>query len=917
MRPIKLTISGFGPYAGKVELDFDKLGTGGLYLITGDTGAGKTTIFDAITFALYGEASGKNREPSMLRSKYAPLDVPTEVELTFVNGNKTYYIKRNPEYERKKTRGDGVTVQKPDALLELPDGKVVTGDKNVDKKVREIICVDRDQFSQIVMIAQGDFSKVLLAETKKRQEIFRELFKTENYQKLERMLADEAKELYTQRCNITRSIEQYIGGIQCDETDLLCLDVEKAKTGQMLTSEVLKLVCNLIEEDVNQYDCLSQEQQKIEEKLETVNLMLKEINDYQTAVAAYKKALTQKETTMLLLAEKEAKVEEEKKNSPIKEQKAQEAANVKAQYPQYEKLQEEETAIATLVKRINIDKKSLEDKKSNIEILGVEIAKLKEEQNQKEAAGELLAKASAQKAALEEKKPAAEKTVTDLKRLQKLEKDLKAAQQEFVEANAVAEQMACTFMQMNSAFLKAQAGILAENLSDGTPCPVCGSTQHPNPAKRSGEAPTEEELKTYKEEADEKQKVAQEKSNYAAMMRTNVENLCEQLGEKPENVDVQSKMKEAQEAVSTIQDEIIKTDEDIKRLESDVKRKQQLAQLIPQKESETKLLEQEMQVLAGNVQTNESLVEEKQKQVKAIQGTLKFANKTEAEAFVVSLEKEIENLNHALEVAINDYNNTKATKDTLEGRLVQLQAQTEKKPDADFEQLTGEKAGYESQKKQKSKERETVNARVAANKQIVLEINKKIDTLDTVERKYRWINALSNTANGSITGKLRTKLETYIQMSYFDRILQKANVRLLVMTGGQYELKRQEEDMTLRGDHSLDLAVIDHYNGSIRSVKTLSGGESFKASLCLALGLSDEIQSNAGGIMLETMFVDEGFGSLDDESLQQAMKALNLLAESNRLVGIISHVNELKERIDKQIVVTKDKVGGSTARILE
>ena len=916
MRPIKLTISGFGPYAGKVELDFDKLGTGGLYLITGDTGAGKTTIFDAITFALYGEASGKNREPSMLRSKYAPLDVPTEVELTFINGNKTYYIKRNPEYERKKTRGDGVTVQKPDALLELPDGKVVTGDKNVDKKVREIIGVDKEQFSQIVMIAQGDFSKVLLAETKKRQEIFRELFKTDNYQKLEKILAEEAKELFIQRNNIVRSIEQYIGGIQCDEADLLSLEVEKAKTGQMLTAEVLNLVSTLIETDENRYDCLSEEQQKIEEKLEAVNLMLKEINDYQTAISEYQKALAQKEATMVLLTEKEARVEEEKKNSPIKEQKAQEAATVKAQYPQYEKLQEEETAIATLAKQVSKDKKSLEDKKATIEVLTAEIAKLKEEQSEKETAGELLAKASAQKTTLEEKKQSAEKTVTDWKRLQKFVNELKVAQEDFLNANSVAEKTACTFMQMNSAFLNAQAGILAENLSDGTPCPVCGSTHHPNPAKRSDEAPTEEELKSYKEKADEKQRVAQEKSNYAAGMRTNVENLCEQLGEKMENMDVPGKIKEAQDAVLAIQEEMSKTDADIKRLEADVKRKQQLAQLIPQKEGETKLLEQERQALSGNVQANESLVEEKQKQVKAIQETLKFANQTEAKAFVVSLEKEIANLDRALETAINDYNNTKATKDTLEGQLVQLKAQTEKKPDADFEQLTSEKAGYEAEKKQKAKERETVNARVATNKQIVLEINKKIDTLDTVEKKYRWINALSNTANGNITGKLRTKLETYIQMSYFDRILQKANVRLLVMTGGQYELKRQEEDMTLRGDHSLDLAVIDHYNGSIRSVKTLSGGESFKASLCLALGLSDEIQSNAGGIMLETMFVDEGFGSLDDESLQQAMKALNLLAESNRLVGIISHVSELKERIDKQIVVTKDKIGGSTAKII-
>ena len=909
MRPIKLTISGFGPYAGKVELDFDKLGTGGLYLITGDTGAGKTTIFDAITFALYGEASGKNREPSMLRSKYAPLDVPTEVELTFVNGNQTYYIKRNPEYERKKTRGDGVTVQKPDAMLELPDGKVVTGDKNVDKKVREILGVDRDQFSQIVMIAQGDFSKVLLAETKKRQEIFRELFKTENYQKLERVLADEAKELFIQRSDIKKSIEQYIGGIQCDEADVVSLEVEKAKTNPMLTTEVLDLVRSLIEQDEERYAFLQGDQRQID-------LTLKEITDYQTAVTAYQMAIAKKDATQLLLLEKEAKVEAEKKNSPLREQKAQEVATVKAQYPQYEKLQEEETAITTLEAQIEKDKKSLELKTVNVETLGEEVLKLKAEQSEKENAGELLAVASAQKVSLEEKKQATEKMVTELKRLQKLEKDLKIAQEDFLKANSVAEEMAHIYMQMNRAFLNAQAGILAENLEEGSPCPVCGSTHHPSLAKQSEDAPTEEALKNYKEDADEKQRIAQEKSHYAAEVRAKVENLCEQLGESRESMNILDRLQQAQDTVSDILEEITKANAEMIRLKKAVERKQVLAKLIPEKESETKCLEQEMQQLAGNIQTNAGLVNEKKKQVKAIHENLKFANKSEASAYVSVLEQEIAKLDKALQEAIDEYNHAKSTKDTLEGQLVQLKVQIEKKPDADSEQLMAEKTEMEEQKRKMARDREIVNARITANKQIVVEINKQIDTLDVIERKYRWINALANTANGGLTGKLRTKLETYIQMAYFDRILQKANVRLLVMTGGQYELKRQEEDMTLKGDHSLDLAVIDHYNGSTRSVKTLSGGESFKASLCLALGLSDEIQSNAGGIMLETMFVDEGFGSLDDESLQQAMKALNSLAESNRLVGIISHVNELKERIDKQIIVTKDKVGGSTAKIV-
>ena len=916
MRPIKLTISGFGPYAGKVELDFDKLGTGGLYLITGDTGAGKTTIFDAIKYALYGEASGNNRKDTMLRSKYASPDIPTEVEMTFLNGDKTYYIKRNPDYERTRKSGEGTAKQKKDALLELPDGKVVTGHEKVNKKVIEILGVDHNQFSQIVMIAQGDFSKVLHADTDKRKEIFRELFKTANYQKSEFMLSEEAKELGKQRGNIKRSIEQYISGIQCDETNVLHLEVEKAKADQIpTTAEVLELVNTIIEQDEGKYLILQEQQIQIEDKLEKINLALKEISDYQAATERYQLAISKKENTTLCLKEKEKAVDEEKKKIPLREKHVQEAASVKAQYSQYEKLLEEEKAIAALDMQIKSDKQKLERKKIGLDGLKEELAKLKVEQGEKEDAGEFLAKASAQKSLLAEKQQTSEKNLDDLKRLQKLELSLKAAQEAYSETNAIAEEMMCTYLQMNTAFLNAQAGILAENLMKGGPCPVCGSMEHPNPAKRSNEAPTEEELKKYKEKADAKQKDAQEKSSQASELRVKIENLCEQLGESRDNLEVSERMKQIQSLILVTREEMTKIDTEITRLQADVRRKQQLAQIIPKKEDEVKGIEQEIQVLNGNIQTNTGLAEEKQKQLRIICETLRFSSKKEAEAFVISVEKEISKLDQALKMAQEDYSQAKSLIDTLEGQLVQLQVQLEKKPNDDGERLAEEKAINEEDKRKIAREREIVTARITTNKQIVLEISKKKDSLDAVEKKYRWINSLANTANGKINGKPGTKFETYVQMTYFDRILQKANVRLLVMTGGQYELKRQEVTK-LGGDHSLELAVIDHYNGSERSVKTLSGGETFKASLCLALGLSDEIQSNAGGIMLETMFVDEGFGSLDEESLQQAMKALNSLAESNRLVGIISHVNELKERIDKQIIVTKDKAYGSTAQIV-
>lgn len=921
MRPVKLKISGFGPYAGTVELDFDKLGTGGLYLITGDTGAGKTTIFDAITFALYGAASGDNREASMMRSKYAPISVPTEVELTFVNGDKQYYIKRNPEYEREKTRGEGTTIQKQYAELELPDGKVVTGYPQVTKKVKEIIGVDRVQFSQIVMIAQGDFLKVLLADTKQRQTIFRELFKTENYQKLEEVLKKEAIHLKKQQDEIKRSINQYINGIQCDENNLLILEVEKAKQPNgILTSDVLELVKKLVEQDEQGYAKLDDEQKYIESELEKVNLNIKTVEDYKKAVMIYQQALDRKENLTKELAEKGQRVEQEKANVLNRDKKAEEAATIKSQFPQYDKLQEEINEITELNKQIEKDRKTQDEKKESLEEVRQELVRLKEEQKTKENAGEELAKKTAEKENLCTKKIQAETALNNIKELQKLEKQLSEAQEVYRVANELAIEMQNEYMNMNTAFLNAQAGILAETLEDGKPCPVCGSTNHPDKAQRTLETPTEESLKQYKEELDEKQTDAQKKSEKAGELRvtitTHKRNLCELLREDAESLDLAVKHDQIQQEILVLQERITSMEQDIIHLKKDVERKKVLTEIIPQKENIIREFEQILTDLTTNIQKNVSLVEEKSKQLEQTRENLKYVSKKEADEVVAMIESEIQKMDQALQNASEEYSATKSMVDSLEGQLVQLKEQIDNRPDIESETLEEQKTQLEENKKMKMAAKEQANARIIANKRIVVEINKQISSLDEVEKRYIWINSLSETANGDITGKVKTKLETYIQMSYFDRILHKANVRFLVMSGGQYELKRQESTDSIGKDHSLDLDVIDHYNGSIRSVKTLSGGEAFKASLCLALGLSDEIQSSAGGIMLETMFVDEGFGSLDDESLQQAMKALNSLAEGNRLVGIISHVNELKERIDKQVVVTKDKVGGSSAKIV-
>lgn len=320
MRPIKLILSAFGPYAERTVLDMDRLGTGGLYLITGDTGAGKTTIFDAIMFALYGEASGSQREPVMMRSKYAQPDTPTEVELTFCYAGKIYVIRRNPEYERPAKRGDKMTVQKADAELIFPDGRIITKSKEVNAAIRDIMGVDREQFSQIAMIAQGDFLKLLLAPTEERKKIFRQIFKTERFLELQERLKSESGSWARQWELERNSIRQYIDGIQCEKDDLLSLEVDMAKEGKLSVEDTLNLLEKLLEQDQSRQISLDEQYTKIEEELQLVNARLEraqEIQKIQYTLLQVKKRLAETEEVViskqeLYRAEKEKEPEDRK-----------------------------------------------------------------------------------------------------------------------------------------------------------------------------------------------------------------------------------------------------------------------------------------------------------------------------------------------------------------------------------------------------------------------------------------------------------------------------------------------------------------------------------------------------------------------------------------------------------------------------
>lgn len=920
MRPITLTMSAFGPYAGKTVIELDKLGTNGLYLITGDTGAGKTTIFDAITYALYGEASGNTRDVNMFRSKYAEPSTPTEVELTFAYAQKIYTVKRNPEYDRPKARGDGYTTEKANAELHYPDGRVVTKLKEVNKAIVDIMGIDRSQFTQIAMIAQGDFLKLLLASTEDRKKIFQKIFRTQCYYQLQERLKQQTGELAKDYGKIGDSIRQYINGIACHPDDVLMLEVDKAKKGELKNTEAVQLVEKLIKQD-------TAEQQKVLERIGELDKQKQKIAA-QLAVADNRKTTEEKQEkakeNLARETQRLKRLETEKNEAAAHQpevQKAAEAiAKLEAQLPEYAEMQKKQTERTGLQKALEELAQKIKTEEAAAEKLARSIKDLRAEQASLQNAGAAQAAQKAEKDRLAEQQKDLEALKNEYAAYQKLEAQLKKAQADYAQKSEDSGQKRTEYEHKNKLYLDAQAGILAETLTEGVPCPVCGSLEHPHPAQKPENAPTKQELEICKAKAEEAEKATQEASSKASNCIGQVNTSRETLqarGQKWLGTDAVEEMErlcceKQQQTAAALQ----KAEQQLKEIEKQLGRKAALDQLIPQKEDE---LEQ-CKNRRGSYETQQAGDGAKQqateKRLKELAEKLSYPSEAEANQALQQLREQKEAWGKAIQETQKAYDECEKNLAALKGMLEGYQKTLQGMEKVDVQAVLAAQAEADQQKAVWQAQKNEISDRLAVNGPILENLRPQISQMEETEKRLQCVQALSDTANGKLSGKEKIMLETYIQMTFFDRIIRRANVRLMVMSGGQYELKRRVNAENNRSQAGLELDVIDHYNGSERSVKTLSGGESFKASLALALGLSDEIQSSAGGIRLDTMFVDEGFGSLDEESLEQAVNALVGLTQGNRLVGIISHVSELKNRIDKQIVVTKEKSGGSKAEIL-
>lgn len=923
MKPLKLTMSAFGSYAGKNVIDF----TGqqqGIFLITGDTGAGKTTIFDAITYALYNQTSGGERNGNMMRSQYARPETETYVELEFLYRGQTYRVRRNPDYKITKTLKNGkIREQKVPHSVELtmPDGTVFPEKKNAtDAKIIEILGLTADQFSQIVMIAQGDFLKLLYTKSDERKMIFSKLFRTDIYWKIQENLRRKSMEMDERIQENDRAFEQEKSRIiPLPESEELPLD-ELVERLRERVKDALKEQ-NLRRANVEE---LNKKITKYEE-INKLFVSLEKIRQTGRELEA-RKAESKERRQQIENARKADKVLVAEQQNLRQQQEVEQSAQAIAKMTEtlandqemFETLKTQQQEAEAKQKReaADIQKKMLALEQSFPSYEALQNARSEEQQAKKvwedlgKISEESFHKKKAGIAALKEQQKRQEQVVEQTKK-------------NWEQTSLSASESAKHYEHMYEAFLKEQAGILAENLSAGCPCPVCGSTVHPDPAKLSDHAVTELEV----EQAKKTRAAAEEKRDlaYAAFEAEKTEKQKLAQAVEKEEADfvlaqtiAKQQRKEAEQNYVSLQ----KIAEQIREklvYPSFAEAKKQYAAMqkaLAAAEQEIERKRQKVSELAEAMNTlkGQKLAEEEnQKTAKklAAKTEKEYAKLLEKSGFVSEETYHLailpERSRSKLEREEKEYE-SQCLRQQSEQKLLEKQVSGKTYTDTTElnEQLKAEKQALkEAEKTYMELHTAYENDRsVLQNCAVYLEKGKTLESEDQV------IKSLSKTANGRLSGSAKIDFETYIQRQYFKQIIHEANKRLLTMSNHQFILKLKEEANTGRKtNEGLDLSVYSLVTDSERDVKTLSGGESFLAALAMALGLSDIVERSAGAIHPDMMFIDEGFGSLDAQSRQQAIEVLAELAGDSRMVGIISHVTELKEQIDRKLVVSRTDKG--------
>lgn len=864
MKPMRLTICGWGPYKEKEEIDFTRLDNRGLFLITGPTGAGKTTIFDAITYALYGALSGEVREKGSVRSDFAGEDTPTYVELDMSHEGKRYIIRRNPEYLRPRKRREGFTREKENAVLTDDSGNVTEGTSEVNRVLQQLLHLDLRQFKQLSMIAQGEFARLLSAPPSDKTRLLREIFGTEPYQRIGTELKSRSASLYKQVMELHHRMDEDIRMYHPNE--------EQREQWESLTGEgSCYHRCGEILDFLEQHKGLQQEKSNVlkesfKQKEEAVQRLTAQLAEGERILSLFKKLEQEKQRSIQLKAQavkiKEKEVLLERQERALS-------------------LRPLEISAETARERLNTLTEELKKEKSEIAILREKQTEGAAFYQEREAITQLYEKK-------EQLHSLIQQLLEEEDKLKQKEDELCKLQELYLMAEQEEEKEKRVYEQAEKAYRHGLAGILAETLTAGQPCPVCGSVHHPAPAGRETGAPTEEEVNEKKELYEAKQQVRMKRQGEITALNQQLTELREGLSLRKEQQDqLREKLGGESQTAVTFTEEYTK-----KQFLEKEKQYEQVLTLLKEKEKNHFIRK-------AAVEEAGKLAEVSCREFEAKQAEAGFAD---MESYHQALAQEKET--KLLRKEISEYHAGCLANREM---LIHLQEETKKESPPDLEML---KTAL-SQAKKESKallEGQTLAAQLVSEiKSLIASLQDKREKLDGVMECYRLLKDLDDAANGN--NKKRLIFEQYVLAAYFEDILHAANIRLRTMSGGRYELKRMEQIQDGRSKDNLEMEVLDYYTGKYRSVRTLSGGESFKVSLALALGMSDVVQAGSGGIRVETLFIDEGFGSLDSESLEQACLTLQSLVERDRLIGIISHVPELSEKIGSQIRVHKTNAG--------
>lgn len=871
MKPVRLTISAFGPYAGNTVIDFEKLGEDGIFLISGDTGAGKTTIFDAISFALYGLASGRLRTGKSFRSDYAAASAMTYVELLFTHKGHMWRVKRNPEYVRPAKRGGGMTKETANAKLEdFETGEVWEGKDEVDGRLLSIIGLTKDQFDQTVMIAQGDFMKILNASSDERKKLFQKIFNTYLYADLQERLKEKNSECAREQERLDDCIRSAAGRVVPDD------DYEKR--------ELLKLYCSDAAYGGNIAVLLDEmtEAEKVKRRNVRKERMAldEEVTGLAELISAGKKVNEDFDELKTIDAHLAGMME---RRGEMDDVEAAVAAARKAQ-----ELDGDEKLLQNTESNVKRYRQRLAEETEHLSELEKELPELSDEQEAARRREPEALQLQTRAHQLADLIPPVRKAAQDRKRLSNAEKKLKTLL-------AACEKADAEYGRIRNQYYLCQAGLLANQLTEGQPCPVCGSVHHPAPAVLSKSAVTREEL----EEAEQARQNANDELKEAELacekLRSALEASAEQLkvlglGEDTDEKALDAQRKQLEEQADALLNAIKQADDRLHR-----------------KQNET-------EAVRARVCSEKQLLEETVIRVKELReafekGMLRlgFASEQDYRAACLApkLMRDMENELHTYREQLR----------SLEDRKTALEQKLADQKRTDLSELTARRAEKTFLRDERLQAETALEKKIYQHESALKEIREALRKMQRTEENRAVINDLYRAVSGQLSQKVKITFETYVQQYYFKQVIAAANKRLNSLTGGMFTLRCKEEAQNRRSQSGLDLEVLDRGTGQWRDVSTLSGGESFLSSLALALGLSDVVQAGSGGIRMDAMFIDEGFGSLDENALKNALDLLAQLADGKRLIGVISHVPELAERIERKIEVRKTRTG-SVAEVL-